>query len=511
MNATGDRMLAWQIRDAMDQKLLHARQLCLDQAQGFIDATEQLGTEGWPHIRYHLSLLALEEVGKASMLGALMINHANLDGSWVERSLDSHRRKLQWAVWSPMIRIDPADFEAARQFAERAHTMRLASLYVDAKADLTDLPPSEQVQPVDAEQALSLARRRLAYEQEPGTPSGKVDDLTEWFLDTMADPDRSRLLLSKPFIAQYEAVNGDARAWADWARSEVTRIELEGRQILEAEFVRPGAPKGATKPRWRANAVIHTPSHSLRSKVLARWNDQIDSVKLLWSGKKDQFTLQIALHNNEPLPSLPGRLTALAKLVVACLNIGSIGYFWFERPGFEQEMFKEIHDLEINRAIKIRQGESFWGDGRAIALTDEHIDHAIHCMMAFAPLPETEAEPIFNPYFDGLAFIAKSDIFYSFDMLARHAFVASLAGALRRYGEWSGKSEGFEASFHQGFMPFMPEREHRDRMFKVLRPEGDPAETPLVNLRSAKQLADLYLIHIGRRTWRTILDRRSTE
>jgi AbiV family abortive infection protein len=127
----------------MDSKLVRARQLCLDQAQGFIEAAGRLGAD-WPHIVYHLSLLALEEVGKASMLGARMVNHANLDGSWIERSLDSHRRKLQWAVWSPMVRIDPADFEAARQFAEWAHAMRLASLYVDANADLTDLPPREQ-------------------------------------------------------------------------------------------------------------------------------------------------------------------------------------------------------------------------------------------------------------------------------------------------------------------------------------------------------------------------------
>ena len=79
----------------MDKKLLRARRLCLDQAQGFIDAAERLGGANWPHIGYHLGLLALEEVGKASMLGALMIKHANLDGSWIERSLDSHRRKLQ--------------------------------------------------------------------------------------------------------------------------------------------------------------------------------------------------------------------------------------------------------------------------------------------------------------------------------------------------------------------------------------------------------------------------------
>jgi|HubBroStandDraft_1064217.scaffolds.fasta_scaffold00328_4 AbiV family abortive infection protein len=493
----------------MDEKLLRARRLCLDQAQGFIEAAERLGG-GWPHIVYHLSLLALEEIGKASMVGARMINHVNLDGGWMERSLDSHRRKLQWAVWSPMVRIDPADFEAARQFAERAHAMRLASLYVDAKADLTDLPPSEQVRPEDAEQALSLARARLDYERGCGTPTGEIDDLTGWFLDTMADPDSSRLLLSKPFIAQYEAMKGDARAWAGWARDEVARLDREAREILEAELARSGAPKESAKPRWRANAVIYTPSHSLKSKVLARWNDQIKPVQLLWSGKKDQFILQITLHDNEPLPSLTGRLSSLAKLVVACLNIGSIGYFWFARPGFEQEMFKDVHDLELNRPMAIGHGESFWGNNRAVALTNEHLDSAILCMVAFALLPDAEAEPIFKPYLDGLALIAKSDIFFSFDQLARYAFVGSLAGALRHYGGWNGKPDDFEASFHEGFVPIIPDPEHRDQVLRALKPEGDPAETPLVNLRTAKQLADLYLIHISRRTWLTTSDRRAT-
>lgn len=491
----------------MDTKLFHARQLCFDQAQGFIEAAFRLGAD-WPHIVYHLSLLALEEIGKGSMLGARMINHTTLDGSWIGHSLDSHRRKLQWAVWSPLKRIDPADFEAARQFAERAHAMRLASLYVDAKADLTDLPPSGQVTREDAEQALALARDRFAHERDRGTPSGETDDLTEWFLDTMADRDQSRLLLSKPFVAQFEAMKGDARAWVNWARSEFARLDKESHQLLETELARPKASEGSAKPRWRANAVVYTPSHSLRTKVLTRWNDRLEAVKLLWSGKKDQFTLQITLHDNEPLPSVAGRFITLAKLVVACLNIGSIGYFWFERPGFEHKMFKEVRDIDLNRPMEIQVRESFWGNGRAVPLTDDHIDHAIHCMMAFAPLPEGEAEAIFRPYLDGLAFIAKSDVFYNFDVLARHAFVASLAGALRRYGGWTGSGtlEDFEASFHSGFEPFMPERENRERMFRALRPEGDPRETSLVNLRSAKQLTDLYLIHTARRTWRTILN-----
>lgn len=493
--------------DAPNSKLLHARQLCLNQAQGFIEAARSLDSTRWPHIVYHLSLLALEEVGKASMLGAQMIDHAALNRQWLEKSLDSHRRKLLWAVWSPLARIDPADFEAARQFAERAHTLRLASLYVDADADIASPPPSEQVPPEDADRALSLAIARATYESTLGTASGEVDELTEWFLETMSHQDRSRLLLSKEFVAQYESMGGDARLWIAWARDEMARLDRDNRQLLEVELARPGAPHGLAKPRWRANATIYTPSHSIRSKVLAGWNVELESIQLLWSGKKDQFTLQITLDDNEPLSSMAGKMTSIAKVVVACLNIGSIGYFWFEKPGFEKRMFKDVRDLKLNRQMEINVGETFWGDGRAVALTDEHIDHAIHCMMAFAPLPELEAEPIFKPYFDGLAFIAKSDPFYNIDTLARHAFVSSLSGALRKYGGWSGDPKDFETAFHEGFAPFMTNQDHREQMFKVVKSEGDESETSLVNLRSAKQLTDLYLIHIGRRTWRRILDR----
>lgn len=489
----------------MDEKLLRARQLCLDQALGFIEATDHLRDKGAAHIIYHLGLLALEEIGKASMLTAQMVNYPGLDGSWIERSLDSHRRKLQWAVWSPMSRIDPADFVAARQFAERAHAMRLASLYVDSKADRTDLPPSEQVNSADAEQIMSLARARLEYERNRTIQDGEFDELTVWFLDSMSDTDRSRLLLSKAFVAQYEVLDGDARAWACWARDEVARRDLENRQILEAELARPGVNKEEAKLRWRANAVVFTPSHSLRPKSLAHWNSQIEAVKLVWTGKKDQFTLQLTLHDNEPLHQLAARLSFLAKLVVACLNIGSIGYFWFERSGFEQRMFQDIRDLKVDRQIEIGSNEGLWGEEKhRPALTDQHIDHALRCMMAFAPLHEAEAEKIFRPYLDGLALVAKSDVFYDFNELARAAFQASLYGALHHYGGWSGQPDEFAECFHNAFSSFMPDEDHRNKMLKVLAPKGNPAESPLANCRSAKQLADLYLISIGRQNWRAI-------
>ncbi len=338
--------------ESLNEKLRRARALCLDQAAGFVSAAERLSGEAeWSHVVYHLSLLALEEVGKASMLGVRMINHDSLDGSWVDRSFDSHRRKLQWAVWSPMTRIEPADFEAARQFAERAHAMRLASLYVDPKAELTDLPPRDVVQPVDAEKALDLARARLEHERAHGIPSGEVDELTEWFLDTMANPERSRLMLSPPFIAKYEELSANPREWARWVREEMERGDpRELRTLAEAELKRPAAAKGAEKPRWRANLIIYTPSHSIRAKALTRWNERFDHVQLLWAGKKDRFTLQITLHDNLPVSSLHGRLSSLAKIGNPGLSKHRDHRLLLVRASLasKKEIFKGVQDLKLD-------------------------------------------------------------------------------------------------------------------------------------------------------------------
>ncbi|MDI1344104.1 MAG: AbiV family abortive infection protein [Pseudolabrys sp.] len=479
---------------------------CLDQAESFVAAAGLLDPKASTHIIYHLSLLALEETGKAGMLKGRAVRRQRADDSAIDPWLTSHRRKLAWAIWSPMTRIDPADFVRAQAFAEQAHARRLGSLYVDPADDLDMPPPAERISEMDALSTLRLARSRLAYERGLSTPELAIDDVTEWFLEAVSDPEASARLFSRPFLDKYEALDGDVRAWSQWARDEFDRLEGEIRETIARELARPPVDAANAKPRWRGNATVHTPSHALRPKTLARWNAQLNVIQLLWTGKKDPFTLQILLEDSTALPGLPGQLVSLAKIALACLNIGSLGYFWFERAGFQQEMFNEVWDLELKRPLKLRGPESFWGDGRAVALTETHIDHAVRCLTAFAPLPEPVAESIFKPYFDGLAFIAKSDAYYNLDLLARQAFVSSLAGALHHWGDWDGQEETFEAAFHAAFKSFIPDPQHRKQMFPALTSTGDPGETTLVNLRSAKQLVDLYLIDVAARTWRMSLN-----
>ncbi len=492
----------------MDEGLIHGRQLCLAHAAELIAAAAKLLEDNaYPHLSYHLSLLALEEIGKGTMIAAKAVVGNDRDNGLMDKWLSSHKRKLQWAVWSPMRQIDPADFEEARKFAESVHARRLASLYVDPNADMTDLPPRENVTVEDAVSVLGLARTRLELEQTTGGPIGETDEILEWFLETVDDPEAVKRLFSKSFLEKYAAL-GDTRAWALWAKEEFARIAAESSTLLAQELRKGGGSVETAKPRWQAQSIIYTPSHSLKPKILNYWNDRIDILKLLWTGKKDQLLLEITLPDSVGIQEVHGKAVSLAKLVLACLNMGSIGYFWFEPPGFEAELFRQFKDFENPKStLQIGRAGSFWGTGRAVALEPLHMQHAVDCMMAYAPLSGEEAEPIFRPYFDGLAFIAKSDIYYSFDELARHAFVHALAGALRKYGGWDGDPHTFELTLHKAFKPFMPEREHRDTVFDALKASPGEEDASLHNLRNAKQLADLYLVHVAKTRWRDILEK----
>ncbi len=113
----------------------------------------------------------------------------------------------------------------------------------------------------------------------------------------------------------------------------------------------------------------------------------------------------------------------------------------------------------------------------------------------------------------GLGCVAKSDVFYSLDELARREFVGSLFAALEHFGggpitakDPASAQVEIDARVHEAFAEIVPERENREMLFKSLTVAGDPDDTPLANLRTAKQVADLYLIRAGQLSWRRILD-----
>ena len=118
------------------------RQACLDHAEELLTAATDILAKH-PHLAYHFSTLALEEIGKVVQvsMAALPVTHQDkkppLSGS------DDHEHKLFWAIWSPLTSrdyLEPKGMTRCRELAREIHCFRLKGLYVDWTENVLSIP-----------------------------------------------------------------------------------------------------------------------------------------------------------------------------------------------------------------------------------------------------------------------------------------------------------------------------------------------------------------------------------
>lgn len=482
------------------------RAACHKHASDLISAAERLLNEpAKPNLSYHFALLALEEIGKSGLIIGQAAMGSIRDSDWIDRAVSSHSRKLLWALWSPIQKIDPIRFKKARAYAERLHAQRLAGLYVDHMIDSSS--PQDVVTLSEARSMIDLARSRLAVEVETevSQPGVEALEILGWFLQTLDDPEGMRQLFSRQFLERFEELDGDAAQWMRWAKSECERRVAEVDAILREELARQPKTDG-DQPKWRVRVKVHTVTHSIRPKVLNYWNDRAaPTVKLIPTGKKDEFLLELMIPDAVSLADLFGYTIGKAKMILAFLSIGSMGFFWFEKPASTKRLIEQASDLtRPDFDVLIGPALAVWDKRATTALAEQHLQHALECVGTYMPMEEDVAEPIFGPYFHGLALVAKSDFHISTDLSARTAFVASLRSALRYYNAWDGQEQSFHDCVDRAFQPIILDMEHRRTMFEVF--DGAPTKSAAIseNTIAAKNLVDLFLIWIARRRWKQV-------
>lgn len=505
-------------------RYLEQRRLCLDHAGDLVAGAQRvLGSDNaHPNIAYHLAILAMEEIGKAGMLASLGVIGATLDKKTLEKRLGDHVFKLMWAVWSPSMsdgKIDPKDFEDARQFAESTHARRIAGLYVDYTDDNTSAPPREAVLLDHATSILNLAKARLALELERKAPvPDERNEELEWYLNTLSDVLGKKRLFSRPFIQKHEEFHGDTRAWIRWAREEFAKIATEEQEHLQRELSRQPRESGKGKPKWLMKVRLQTPSHSLRQKALNYWNDRMEAVKLqLVGNRKNELLLEMTINDGVTLDRLFDAGISLSKLYIAMLNIGTGGFFWYELSGQAQIYYESIRDLDAPdlepRIGRVRGLLKEWaedhpdgGKRRRVALDEAHLNNTMMCLAAFGPMSDKDAAPIFGPYLKGLVLLSKTDLHLSLENNARDAFLKALRRAMLSFGDWDGDDTRLITALHRVIEPIIPEEADRNRLFEGL--EGKPTdEKALSDAVSAKRVADLYLVIAAKRRWPELVKR----
>src|ERR1700722_8035206 len=120
----------------MDQ-IVQPVQACFVNARDLLRAAKRvLDDEKLPSVAFHLTILALEEVGKAALLGARGVAHSAEDETvFIDNRLDDHVFKLFWALWTPSFargKVSKDEIESLRGMVRTMHDDRLAALYVSS-------------------------------------------------------------------------------------------------------------------------------------------------------------------------------------------------------------------------------------------------------------------------------------------------------------------------------------------------------------------------------------------
>jgi len=511
--------------DVCTATYLEQRRLCLDHARDLIASARRVlaNDSAYPNIAYHLAILAMEEIGKAGMLCARGVTRGAWDANPIDRRLNDHVWKLMWAVWSPSLsggKIDPKDFEEARQFAESTHERRIAGLYVDFEDSATP-PPRQAVQISHATSLLNLATASIELEEAKGAPvaDGSTEEL-EWYLATVTDALGQSRLFSQPFIKKHQEFGGDTRAWVRWAREEFRRIAEEEKEQLKRELARQASKPGEGKPKWLMKIRVQTPSHSLRQRTLNFWNERIDAVKLRTAGPKNQdLLLEITIHDHITLEQLFDFGLAFSKMHLVMLNIGTAGFFWYEFSGQAQAYYESVQDLEtpgVNIFIGRLSGlPKEWADDRPdgrkhqrVLLEETHLNIAIMALAAFGFMPNDEAEPIFGQYLNGLTLLSKSDLHLSLETQVRDAFLTALRRAMHKFGDLESTDANLLPALHRVTEPIIKQEADRNVLFAQL---DTPGKASVGDAVAAKRAADLYLAIVAQRLWPEFIKRHEND
>lgn len=435
-----------------DSQTARIVEACRNHAEDLFCAAQKLQTEA-PNVAYHLATLALEELGKAQLVGMRSVSTRGEDSSWYEKQIDDHVKKLFWALWGPNIttrRPDSKEIYSLRRLATTIHDNRLRGLYVSSNpAD--DFVPRDAIPNEVLGVLMKLVEARLVIEPPPRTtpPTEESLSLLRWFADVTDDPEKRKFVFSSASFDKMETLANPIE-WLKWVHGELTKAEEDAVALLNKELQRsePG-PAEASDEKWHLKLRIFSQSHSIRPKALNEWNEKVTWIKLYpVDKKKEQLLVELRLPKAIPLQGLWFVGFGYANTLMAALNIGSVGFFWWYMPTHISKFYESILDLENNIIAGIVRSPEL-----KIRWPNATLDNAIlqRVMLFFAMMPNpndrSKHEP-FNHYLTGLALLAKTDIFLQFEAQSYGAFLAAFKSGTLLYGDRTGE-EAFEYCFNR--------------------------------------------------------------
>ena len=195
---------------------------CVANANRFIGAAKKLSGISTRHIRYHLGVLALEEMGKIEMLNLSYAAHGKLNESMQPRfEDDNHVRKLYMAFQTVTLGRQLLTKELDRSHKDLArsiHEKRKQTLYVNINRPKM---PEEIISNKElnnlmkmAEYGVKAVEARGKLDKSIKQSKQKIDEFN-WFIEAVEDEEGKSFVFSGE--ANLKLVElGDLGLWVSW-------------------------------------------------------------------------------------------------------------------------------------------------------------------------------------------------------------------------------------------------------------------------------------------------------
>jgi len=426
-------------------------QKCLDNAEALLDSGKDCRIKNRNHIAFHLAVMALEEVGKASMVLAKtiyphIVEDEDSGESKLSDDLADHRKKLFWAMLIPGFGggiISPEDFTRLKEIANDIHLRRITTLYTNTDHTIPQIDISDD----ELAKIIGLTEARLNLEKlkEIRQLDADAEQLLHWFMKALSDPLLQRFVLGEQSRHKLAELTGDSRKWMTWVHEEVSAAEAKTKEMMEKEINRL-APTGvlANKPKWRLKIKLHTLSHSIRHKELNAWNERVIWVKLYPTTDKSELLVEFLLPAKIPVNELWQTGIQMCSMFAVSLNIATVGYFWWYLPEFVSTYYEEMVDLETKAKLEVGYKEPVMMNWKRTALKAPQLQTAGMILTHLMMWATKEQSLAYSRYMQGIALLSKNDVFGDFSGQALVHFAYALRMALESYGDWDGVQENFE-------------------------------------------------------------------
>lgn len=418
---------------------------CVRHARDLAGSARAVKALGHANIAYHLAVLSLEELGRRELIGVRHIakRHDGEPPAWFDKHSQDHVKKLFWCFFGAHFfeeKITKQSLESITKLAKHLHAKRLEGLYVGQSNDGVNIP-SEFIDPEECENLIQLAEAQLAMainEKPRGQPSNEDVQIQNWFLAAATHPERKKQIFSSRSMEKLAELK-NAKAWIGWLKSEFDQAMAEGLSLANEEISRSkNLPAVGTKDKWKLRIRVYSASHSVRPKVLARWNETVEWIRLVpVPEKNNELIVEFTFRDNVPIGGLWYFAWGVARHFVVALNIGTMGFWWWRLPTQVSRFYESIEDLEQKAMVSLERSPILkvdWGSNRV--LTEHDLGVVSSCFVSLPRPGESESKKPFDYYIGGLTFLSLNDIHWQCESTIFGNFIESLRAMMSVVGHW---------------------------------------------------------------------------